>query len=53
LGELKPPNCTIQLVDRSLRTPRGRIDDVLIKIDKGLFPVDFVTLDMDPSHASK
>ena len=30
LGELKPSKCTLQLADRSVRTPRGRIDDVLI-----------------------
>jgi len=53
LGELKPSKCTLQLADRSVRTPRGRIDDVLIQIDKDLFPVDFVVLDMDPSHAYK
>ena len=42
LGELKPSNCTLQLADRSVRTPRGRINDVLVQIDKGFFPVDFV-----------
>jgi len=30
LGELKPSNCTLQLADRSVRTPRGQIDDVLV-----------------------
>jgi len=30
-----------------------QIDDVLIQIDKGLFPIDFVVLDIDSSHASK
>ena len=53
LGELQHSNCTLQLVDRSVRTPRGRIDDVLVQIDKGFFPVDFVVLDMDPTHAFK
>ena len=53
LGDLKPSNCTLQLDDRSIKTPKGRIDDVLVQIDKGFFPVDFVQLDMDPSHASK
>jgi len=53
LGELKPSNCTLQFADKLVRTPRGRIDDVLMKIDKGFFPVDFVVLDMDLSHASK
>jgi len=53
LGELKRSNCTLQLVDRSVTTLRGRIDDVLIQIDKCVSPVHFVVLDMDPSHASK
>jgi len=52
-GELKPSNCILQLADRSVRTSRGQIDDVLVQIDKGFFPVDFVLLDMDSSHASK
>jgi len=53
LGELKPSNCTLQLADRSVGTPRGRIDDVLVEIDKGYFPVDFVVSDMDPCQAFK
>ena len=53
LGELKPSNCILQLTDLPVRTPRGRIDDVLLQINKGFFPVDFVVLDMDPSHVSK
>ena len=52
LGELQPSNCTPQLTDRSVRTPRGRIDDVLVQIDKGFFPVELV-LDIDPTHTSK
>jgi len=51
LGELKPSNCTLQLADRSVRTPRGWIDDVLVQMDKEFFPVDFIMLDMDPSYA--
>ena len=51
--ELQPSNCTLQLIDRSVRTLRGRMDDVLVQIDKEFFPIDFVVLDMDPTHASK
>jgi len=53
LGDLKPPNCTLQLANRSVRTLRGRKNDVLIQIDKGRFSVDFVVLDINPSRASK
>jgi len=37
LGELQPSNCTLQLADRSVRTPGGRMDDVLVQIDKDSF----------------
>ena len=47
LGEPKPTRMSIQLADRSIKYPRGIIEDVLVKIDKFIFPVDFVILDMD------
>jgi hypothetical protein len=53
LGELQPANCTLQLADRSVKIPRGRIDDVLVKVDKGFFPVDFIVLDMEPEQTSR
>jgi hypothetical protein len=39
LGELKPTTVTLQLADRSMKRPRGIIEDVLIKIDKFYFPM--------------
>jgi len=53
LGELKPSNYTLQLVDRLVRIPQGKIDDVLVQDDRGYFPVDFVALDIDPIHIAK
>ncbi|KAM7493163.1 hypothetical protein LguiB_027772 [Lonicera macranthoides] len=47
LGELKPTPMTIQLADRSVKIPRGVIEDVLIKVDTFYFPVDFVVLDTE------
>ncbi|KAK5811303.1 hypothetical protein PVK06_026632 [Gossypium arboreum] len=47
LGEPKPTRMSIQLADRSIRYPRGIIEDVLVKVDKFVFPIDFVVLDMD------
>ena len=38
---------SIQLVDRSLKCPRVIIEDVLVKIAKFIFLMDFVILDMD------
>ncbi|KAK5770394.1 hypothetical protein PVK06_046544 [Gossypium arboreum] len=47
LREPKPTKMSIQLADRSVKYPRGIIEDVLVKVDKFIFPVDFVVLDMD------
>ena len=48
LGELKPTNITISLADRSVKIPKGIVEDVLVKIDKFYYPVDFVVLDTEP-----
>lgn len=48
LGELKSTPITLQLADRSVKIPRGVIEDVLIKVDTFYFPVDFVVLDTHP-----
>ena len=48
LGELKPTNITLSLVDRSVNIPKGIVDDVLVKVDKFYYPVDFVVLDTEP-----
>jgi hypothetical protein len=48
LGELKPTSITLQLADRSVKVPRGIIEDVLIKVDKFYYPVDFIVLDTEP-----
>ena len=48
LGELQPTNITLQLVDRSVKIPRGIVKDVLVQVDKFYFPVDFVVLDTQP-----
>ena len=47
LGEAKPTTVTLQLADRSLAHPRGIIEDVLVKVDKFIFPADFIVLDME------
>ena len=48
LGELKPTNITLSLADRSVKIPNGIVEDVLVKIDKFYYPVDFVVLDIEP-----
>ena len=47
LGEARPTTVTLQVADRSLKHPRGVIEDVLVKVDKFIFPVDFIVLDME------
>ncbi|GJR83333.1 DNA-directed DNA polymerase [Tanacetum coccineum] len=46
LGEAKPTRMSLELADRSIQYPRGIAEDVLIKIDKFILPIDFVILDM-------
>ena len=38
---------TSQLEDRSLTHPSGIIEDVLVRVDKFIFMVDFIILDME------
>ncbi|XP_022848710.1 uncharacterized protein LOC111371012 [Olea europaea var. sylvestris] len=47
LGEPKATTLTLQLANRSLTHPRGIIEDVLVKVDKLIFPTDFLILDME------
>ena len=47
LGEAKPMTVTLQLADRSLKHPQGVIEDVLVKVDKFIFLIDFIVLDME------
>ena len=49
LGELKPTTITLSLVDRSVKIPRGVIEDVLVQVDNFYYPVDFIVLDTDPT----
>ena len=48
LGELKPTTITLSLGDRSIKIPKGIVEDVLIQVDKFYYPVDFVVLDTEP-----
>ncbi|CAJ2679650.1 unnamed protein product [Trifolium pratense] len=47
LQEPTPTNISLQLADRSIAHPRGIVEDVLVKVDKFIFPADFVVLDME------
>ena len=47
LGELKPTSITLSLDDRSIKIPKGTIEDFLIQVDRFYYPVDFVVLDTE------
>ena len=46
LGPLIPTSNVILLADGSSVHPRGVVEDVLVKVDKLFFPVDFFVLDV-------
>ena len=48
LGELKPTTITLSLLDRSVKFPKGIVEDVLVQVDKFYYLVDFVVLDNEP-----
>ena len=48
LGELKPTTITLSLADKSIKIPKGMVEDVLIQVDKFYYPVDFVVLEIEP-----
>ncbi|XP_021754936.1 uncharacterized protein LOC110720242 [Chenopodium quinoa] len=47
LGELFPTNITLQLADRSIKIPKGKVEDVPLRVGKFVIPTDFVVLEMD------
>ena len=47
LGELTPTAITLQMADRSMAQPEGVLEDVLVKVGKFIFPVDFVVIKME------
>jgi len=53
LGDLRPTRFTIQLADRSVKVPKGKITDVLIPVGEFIYPVDFIVLKTQPMLNSK
>ncbi|XP_022889322.1 uncharacterized protein LOC111404799 [Olea europaea var. sylvestris] len=39
--------CDLGLADRSIKHPRGICEDILVKVDKFIFPTDFIISDME------
>ena len=47
LGELTPTNLTLQMANIYIVKPEGIIEDVLVKVGKFIFPVEFVVINME------
>ena len=50
LGELTPTTIMLQMVDISMAQPEGVLKDVLVKVGKFIFPVDFVVMKMEEDN---
>ncbi|GKC00973.1 glycosyl transferase, family 8 protein [Tanacetum coccineum] len=46
LGELAHTKLTVELADRTMKYPKGIVENVLVRIGKFVFLVDFIILDM-------
>ncbi|KAK4733622.1 hypothetical protein R3W88_007883 [Solanum pinnatisectum] len=47
LGDPKPTAMRLLMADRTMKKPIGVLQDVLVKVESFIFPVDFVILDCD------
>ncbi|KAM6583489.1 hypothetical protein CsatB_010491 [Cannabis sativa] len=47
IGEARPTTVILQLADRYMAHPEGKIEDVLVQVDKFIFPADFIILDYE------
>ncbi|XP_015955865.1 uncharacterized protein LOC107480228 [Arachis duranensis] len=45
IEEVKPVQMSLELVDKSMVYPRGVIENLLVKVDKFIYPAGFVVLD--------
>ena len=50
LGELTPTTIILQMADRSMAQPEGVLEDVLVKVGKFIFPMDFVVMKMEEDN---
>src|SRR5436189_3674437 len=51
IGEAKPTSIALQLADRSKVYPRGILEDILVKVDKFIFPIHLIVLDMEENRS--
>ncbi|XP_070017371.1 uncharacterized protein [Nicotiana sylvestris] len=46
LGQMKDIGVSLQFADQSTKRPKGIIENVFVRVDKFVFPVDFIVLEM-------
>ncbi|KAI3827935.1 hypothetical protein L1987_02024 [Smallanthus sonchifolius] len=51
IGNPQPVNATIKLADGTVKSPMGAIENLLVKVGKFVFPVDFMVLEMGPNYS--
>ena len=44
---IQPTNLTLLLADRSVKVPKGIVEDVILKVDEFYFPMFFMVLDIE------
>ncbi|XP_057744964.1 uncharacterized protein LOC130962816 [Arachis stenosperma] len=47
IEELKPTRMSLVMADRSIKTPNGIVENLLVKVGEFIFPMDFVILDTE------
>lgn len=50
MGEMKPTNISLQVVDKSVKYPVGVLEDVSMRIGEFCIPVDFVIMEIEEDY---
>ncbi|XP_070040532.1 uncharacterized protein [Nicotiana tomentosiformis] len=50
IGEIRSVPISLQLADKITITPEGIVDDVLVRVDKFVFPIDFIVVNMEENE---
>ncbi|XP_070046706.1 uncharacterized protein [Nicotiana tomentosiformis] len=47
IGEIRSVPISLQLVDQTTLIPEGIVEDILVRVDKFVFPVNFIVVNME------
>ncbi|XP_019246453.1 PREDICTED: uncharacterized protein LOC109226104 [Nicotiana attenuata] len=47
IGEIRSTPISLQLVDQTTLIPAGIVEDILVRVDKFIFPIDFIVVMME------